>query len=176
MLEYHQIRVNRTFHEFWPDQEPLELSEILRAPYSPVKTKVRLVYSQNGYEISHAGYKPKHIETVALVETAMEYSFKFEDRGELNSMLATSGTDEIIIVKDGFVSDSSYSNIVCYDGSNWWTPKKPLLEGTRRAALIESGKIDTADIRPTDLPAFEKICLINAMLGLEELHISGLIG
>lgn len=65
-----------------------------------------------------------------------------------------------------------YNNIALYDGSSWFTPRTPLLKGTMRAYLLDKGLIEEADIRPSDLPSFRKVSLINAILLLDTLSVT----
>ena len=48
--------------------------------------------------------------------------------------------DEILIIKDGHITDTSISNIVFRLPDGWWlTPFTPLLKGIMRTYLLESG-------------------------------------
>ena len=76
--------------------------------------------------------------------------------------------DEILIIKDGYITDTSISNIVFRLPDSWWlTPVTPLLEGTMRTFLLESGQIAEAILRPEDLPLFTEARMINCMMDLE---------
>jgi 4-amino-4-deoxychorismate lyase len=77
--------------------------------------------------------------------------------------------DDILIVKRGMVTDSSYSNVV-FRGSygNWVTPATYLLPGTRRASLIQQGLISETDISINDITKYTELKLINAMMGLDD--------
>ena len=76
--------------------------------------------------------------------------------------------DDILIVKNGLVTDTSFSNVAFLDGSRWLTPEHPLLEGTKRAKLLEAGILAEADIRPEEIYRFKKVRLINAMMDWED--------
>ena len=45
-------------------------------------------------------------------------------------------------------------------------PAHPLLKGTKRGSLIDAGQLAECEIRVIDLPHFQSISLINAMLDL----------
>jgi 4-amino-4-deoxychorismate lyase len=96
------------------------------------------------------------------------YDYKYTDRGWLNEALQVAATDEIIFTSAGIIKDASYANLAFYNGSNWFTPKSPLLIGTRRAALIEEGLINETEIRVQDLHQYKSVKLINAMMLWEE--------
>ena len=170
LLPFHQERVNRTFATFFPGQESLMLDAILPGFNEEGKYKFRVVYDHSTYFVEHAPYHPKDIRTVNIVEAnELDYSFKYADRTELNELLKQAKTDEIIIVKNGFITDTTYANIACFDGHDWWTPGRPLLNGTKRADLLNLGILKTRNIRPEELGSFQKVCIINAMLNLDEI-------
>jgi len=75
--------------------------------------------------------------------------------------------DEILIIKQNLITDTSFSNITFFDGTRWITPSSPLLAGTMRSFLIQKQVIVEKEIRVTDLKDFEKARLINAMLPFE---------
>ena len=88
------------------------------------------------------------------------------------------GADEIIIVKRNHITDTSYTNIALFDGTQWVTPSTPLLNGTRRAQLIDAGRLIEQEVCITNLSSFQSISLINAMMDLNELvlPISSIVG
>ena len=58
------------------------------------------------------------------------------------------------------------SNVVLNDGY-----KHPLLQGTKRAQLLEAGIIEEADLTPEDLKKAEKVSLFNAMIDFGEREV-----
>jgi 4-amino-4-deoxychorismate lyase len=92
------------------------------------------------------------------------YDYKYENRDWINEFLIQSGTDEIIMHDDGWIKDCSYTNIVFFDGSHWYTPESPLLEGTQRAKLIQEGVIIPKVLHVNDIPSFVQFKCINAMI------------
>lgn len=171
LLNFHQERVNRTFAAFYPGLEPHDLGALLQVPTDDQLYKFRVMYDGNSARIEHAVYTPKEIKSIRLVEADVDYSFKFLDRTPLINLVEGSGSDDVIIVKNGLITDSSYSNLAFFDRSNWWTPKQPLLHGVRRAHLLEKGTIQEIDIKVDDLPSFEKVSLINAILDLGKVEV-----
>ena len=99
----------------------------------------------------------------------MTYSYKFLDREALNRLKKEAPTDEVIFIKEGMVTDSSYANLVFSDGVKWYTPTTFLLNGTCRQRLLKEGKIEERPIFQEDITSFRYIGLINAMLDLGEL-------
>jgi 4-amino-4-deoxychorismate lyase len=83
----------------------------------------------------------------------------------LLELLAKRGDcDDILIVKNGYITDTSFSNIVFFDGDKWVTPARPLLRGTMRESLLKTNYIEETDILVNDLKKFTIARLVNAML------------
>lgn len=174
-LTYHQQRLEATVRRFWPGAEPLRLDETLLGvqPAQGV-SKVRVVYGEKGLcEIDCAPYTPRKVERLRMVEADdADYAYKSADRRQLTAIAAQRGDcDEVIIVRHGLLTDTSYSNIALFDGHVWATPRHPLLPGTMRRSLLEAGLLEPRDIRPADLVHYQKLCLINAMLPLGRLTV-----
>ena len=79
--------------------------------------------------------------------------------------------DEIIIIKNGLVTDTSIANIAILHDERWLTPKLPLLEGTTRKRLLNEGKVFESNITPTMLRNADKIALMNAMVDFDILNL-----
>ena len=171
-LERHVQRVMETakhfqYNELHIDRERLE--SIAKA--SVGISKLRFIYDRTGiHDITCMPYMMRRISQLLLADgNAIDYSFKYEDRTMLDSMKRNSGKEtEILIVKDGFVTDTTYTNVAFNDGKQWLTPRKPLLAGTKRALLIEKGLITEHDIKPSDINNYHSIALFNAMIELGE--------
>ncbi|HET6559925.1 MAG TPA: aminotransferase class IV, partial [Prolixibacteraceae bacterium] len=79
--------------------------------------------------------------------------------------------DDIIIIKNGYVTDSFTANLLFFDGGRWFTPTTPLLKGTKRQWLLEKGFIVEKEIREENIPAYSKVGLVNAMIEMEEMPV-----
>ena len=109
-------------------------------------------------------YAISEIADFQLVENNIyDYSFKFEDRKELEKMKILSKAAEIIIVKNNHITDSSYSNVLFKKGKEWFTPKTYLLNGVQRQHLLQSKKIKETEITLQNLSEYTHFQLINAM-------------
>jgi 4-amino-4-deoxychorismate lyase len=170
-LEYHQARVDRTLHD-WDCPFSLNLAELLSSISIPQfeKARIRVEYGVKGLEcIQVTEYRMKPIGSVALAPIGdREYRYKYADREWIYSCLERSGCDEVIMVRDGFVTDASIANLAFYDGSQWITPDTPLLSGTRRRYLLDAGVLHEAPVRPSDLRHYHRMRLVNAMIAWEE--------
>ena len=82
------------------------------------------------------------IETFELVENNdFSYDFKFADRTEFEKMKKKARAQEIIIVKNGQITDTSFSNLLFLKNQTWYTPKNFLLNGVQRQNLLKQGII-----------------------------------
>ena len=172
-LHYHADRMNRTIRQFFPHLPSVAESDLL--PQIPCETglqKARVVYSAEGItERTFAPYTQRTIQSIALVEdNTIDYSWKSTDRTALvRQREKAPHADEVIIIKDGCVTDTSYTNLCFYDGHEWVTPDTPLLPGTMRQYLLDQGLIKSRRILAADLPCYQKVSLINAMMELGDL-------
>lgn len=167
-LPLHQQRINRTFQHHFPGTPAYDLSHILPQIDINGLFKVRVVYDKDVTDIEYAEYRKRTIQTLEVVEAPshLDYAFKYENRELLNTLKQNSGSDDIIIVKNGYVTDSSYANLAFFDGAQWLTPDTYLLNGVRRQQLLSKDLIREAPIREEEISSFEKVSLINAMLDL----------
>ncbi|MEP5614246.1 MAG: aminotransferase class IV [Cyclobacteriaceae bacterium] len=170
-LDLHQERINRTCFHFFGESLH-KLSEALPEIDDDRKHKVRFVYDIEEQSHEQVLYVQLPIRSLQIVESNwFDYSFKYENRSTIEKLLKSAETDDIIISIDGLVTDCSYANLAFWNGEEWLTPEKPLLEGVKRATLLKSGKVKKASIPVDQLYSFEKVSLINAMLDLGELEV-----
>ena len=172
-LDYHLERIKNTRKHFCNTEKTVPTDQLSAlAATQDSKAKLRFVYDkENIYDLSCTPYNTRKIERLKLLESNdIDYRYKSVDRSEINLLKAqTEPTDEIIIVKQNRLTDTSYTNIALFDGSQWITPSTPLLKGTRRAQLLDAGRLIEREVLATDLKSFQSISLINAMMDLEEL-------
>ena len=171
---YHERRMNDTRTHFWPESPALQLAGYLPAIPGSGVHKLRIVYGQNGIEeVTCTPYTLRPVRSLALIQADdIDYACKSTGREPLNCLFALRGAcDDILIVKQGLLTDTSIANIALSDGTHWYTPAHPLLKGTKRAALLEEGILQEKDIRPEDLPSFSTVRLFNAMIDWGELEL-----
>ncbi|HPA63669.1 MAG TPA: aminotransferase class IV [Spirochaetota bacterium] len=163
----------QTFLKYFPHKTPFTLMDIQPDYCHGIgRCKLRILYSENDIDHSVSEYKPKKIRSAAVVEcNDAEYSFKHEDRSLFSSII-NNNYDEIIILKNGFVTDSTFSNLAFYDSGKWFTPETFLLNGTMRQSLLADNIIHEKRIAAEDIRNFEKISFINSMLDLGESCLS----
>ena len=170
LLDYHQDRLERTFHAVYKSSCPWQLVAILPQAPSQGLFKVRFLYNATDFSIEVQPYVPKIIKTLKLIEIGdYTYPHKWTDRSTINAAFAQRGNcDDVLMTKNGFLTDASYANIVLFDGANWVTPEKPLFEGVQRSYLLDLTKIKTTTIATTALSNYQSFQLINAMNSFEE--------
>lgn len=180
-LHYHQARVDRSLGELFQLKSEINLSTALLNQQFP-KTglfKCRVLYTKQIESVEFLSYVPKHPQSLKVVhDGAIDYAYKFEDRSKLNSLLEQRQfCDDVLIIKNGLVTDASYSNIVFFDGFRWITPNTPLLNGTMRQFLLDAAEIKQETITIQDIPSFKSFRLINAMHGFDgpEIEVSKIV-
>lgn len=174
-LPLHQARMERTLRACCPGAPIPRLDTLLRAlPLSEEPTRLRLVYGPQGVEQADTSpYAPRAIRTLRLVQAdGLDYTYKRADRRLLDELLARRGpADEVLLVQEGRLTDTTFSNIALSDGLRWYTPSRPLLAGTMRQHLLQEGRLQERDILAADLPRYRSLALINAMLPLGRLTV-----
>ena len=167
-LEYHAERLNRTRRELWGYTDQWNLGELIEIPDSVDNQvyKCRLSYEKKIQEIRWEPYTFRQIARVQRVyHDTIDYTYKYDQRDMLNALFAQrQNADEILIIKNGFVTDSFYCNVALFDGNQWFTPTTYLLPGTQRAHLLQNGTITETEIKETDLNRYTHIKLFNAMI------------
>ena len=171
-LAYHEQRMNRTRKEMLGLTEPLHIADLLKAVSLPMEcSKLRFVYDKEGiHDITCTPYIRKEINSLRLVyDNNISYPYKSTDRSALNELKKQQGDcDEILIVRDNHLTDTSYTNIALYDGEQWFTPSTPLLCGTMRQRLLDCGLLQKREIMVSDIPDYQYISLFNSMIPLGE--------
>jgi len=167
-ISYHNLRMEESQRAIYNVAGTVNLEDSLQVPpeFGKGTVKCRVVYGKQIEEVAFSTYITRNIRTLKLVDgNRIDYSFKFTDREQLNALLKQrQDCDEILIVKDGYITDTSFSNIVFRYGDNWVTPANPLMRGTIRASLLHQRIIKQEVIRVDDLGKYSAARLINAML------------
>ena len=179
-LDLHQERLMKAMTDYYPKDKIVDLKSVLMHTSFPVEGlfKCRVVYDSEIRKIEFIPYIKREIHSLKLVETQMESTpFKKEDRSLLVAAFALRGDcDDVIMVKDGLLTDTSFTNIALFDGVNWFTPHVPLIYGVNRTQLVREGILTEKDINSSDLVNFKRVSLFNAMneFGSIELDISSI--
>lgn len=174
-LDFHQKRFENARKSMFGLKNFDLLSEIIKVPEFAQNGlfRCRLLYKEKIEKIEFLPYNFRQIKTLRLVESnGIDYSYKFADRSELENLFARKGDcDDIIIVKNGLITDSFAANLVFYDGQKWWTPDSPLLKGTKREKLLSEEKISACKIKMGDLQKYFGVGLINALIEFDAMPV-----
>jgi 4-amino-4-deoxychorismate lyase len=163
-LAYHEKRIANTIGM------NLNLQEYIYPPTNKL-LRCKLIYDENSIlSVEYFPYKKREINSFLIVYSDIEYSKKYLDRKSIDRLFEKKEADEIIIIKNGLVTDTSIANIAIFDGTNWLTPKTPLLYGTTRARLLDANDLIEKDITVEMLKNAKKIALMNAMIGFDILE------
>ena len=171
-LQYHQERFERTRSQNLRMSNHPKLSRVIQIPngLDLGNYKCRVVYGKEIERIEFEPHLSKAIGSLKLVYSdTISYGYKSADRSALDLLFSLRGNcDDMLIVKNGCITDSYTANVFFWNGIDWYTPDTPLLPGTMRAYLLDDGSVHEERITPDDLSKFHKIRLINAMNDLNE--------
>ena len=179
LLKLHQQRLTATVRELYAcDIDVPDIRTALDSIGSIPKNgtyKCRILYDTTICEIEFQAYQTRTVKSLKVIESdsSLDYHLKSSDRSALSVLASRKGScDEIIIVRNGLITDTSYTNLVFHGKNGLYTPRQPLLKGVMRHYLLNKRTIQEIDLSPEDIaPAnrlgITKVSLINAMLPLE---------
>jgi 4-amino-4-deoxychorismate lyase len=173
-VAYHNARLNASRAAIFGASGNWDLSSVIRIPdhLTDATYKCRVEYGRDIELVEFIPYQQRVLKKLYLVEdNEISYSHKYTERKALNdlkSKIDDSPNSDILIVKNGLITDTSYSNIVFFDGKSWITPDSPLLPGTKRRFYLDLQIIREKKVEPADLKGFSHARLINAMIDLND--------
>lgn len=176
--DYHQNRINNSINNIFNrrnDKINIALTSIPQNFKSGI-VKCKFLYNDNSFAREFSIYHKRQINNLKLViNDTISYSSKYVDRQQINLCFQEREfCDDIIIVKNGFLTDTSFSNLIFLDGKNWVTPKTYLLNGTCRQRLLNEGIITEKEIDLSNYKKFLGVKLINAMLDIDDTNFIGI--
>ncbi|WP_419212491.1 aminotransferase class IV [Maribacter sp. X9] len=165
--QYHELRFQHSYFEYFGKPpsfslfQGIELSDVDLSQ----KHKLKISYNASGTSWTITEYRNSLPKKLRLVfDDTIAYALKFTDREKLNTLYQQKkDCEDVLIVKNGLITDASYANILFRKGEEMVTPLKPLLPGTCRTRLLASQTILEEDVHYTNLPEFTSFQLINAM-------------
>ncbi len=174
-IEFHNKRLNRSRAMLFNRFDFIELQDFVVVPqeYWGGIIKCRVTYAADIDTIEYAMYEKRNILTLKSINCdSINYSYKYCDRSGIDRLFQLRGKhDDVVIVKNKRITDSSFCNLVFDDGKKLITPAMPLLTGTKRQKLLAAGIIEQDEIGLQDLKLFKTVHLINAMLDLNECKV-----
>ena len=172
LLNYHQERMDRARKNLFGLMDGCSLEDHLSVSALPQSGlwKCRVTYGAEIEKTEFEAYQKKSIKSLQVVEADdFNYAYKFAKRDGINQLFNfRKQADDILIIKNQLLTDTSYCNVALWNGQNWITPLHPLLKGVRRESLIRTDRIQTGDILINDLRNFYFIKLFNALISFEE--------
>ncbi len=171
-LDFHLERYQRSIWEFFGKHIHAPIFEEIFMQFVQYQQlpqtglyRLRLAYNLTNFDLQIFPYERKVYRAFKPIECDdINYHLKFTDRHHLQKLLAQKDeADEVIIIKNGCVTDCTIGNLVFRSGNSWFTPNTPLLAGTQRAYLLATQQIQSVPIRQNDLNQFEEVRLINAL-------------
>ena len=169
-LSYHQERCTKSRHALYDATDILELKAYIIPPPKGLY-RCRILYAKNIHTIEYIPYVPKVISSLKIIASNVEYTYKYANRDALNALLEMEKEyDDILIEKNGYLTDTSIANIAFYDGKQWVTPQNPLLKGTMRQKLIDEGFLQPKQIKVANINTYTQVALMNAMIGFKILN------
>lgn len=171
-MELHKQRMQQTTEYFFNKPIDFKLSApIIPNEYLSKRLVYRIEYGLKIYQEEWSEYRMRKINSLQMVEdNSISYAFKYANREQLHTLLRQKkNADEIIVVQNGLITDTSFSNLVFETKEGKLiTPSNYLLNGTKRQLLIKQGIVDEQPIRVSELSLFRKVFLVNALVDLSD--------
>jgi 4-amino-4-deoxychorismate lyase len=166
-LSLHEQRANRSRKMLLGMDKPIGFKKSLWIPEEFKKglVKCRVMYGENIEAVSFSNYDKRKINSAKVIFTDhIHYDHKYVLRAELDDLYTKrEHHDEIIIIKNGMVTDAYYFNLVFEREGKYFTSNTPLLQGIQREKLIQAKKIQVVSISVDDIQAYECVHFINAL-------------
>jgi len=174
-LAWHQRRMNKAMSDYYPEATVPILAKKLSEMIFPIDGlyKCRVIYDTEIRKIEFLPYTLPVIRTLKMLDTDMaSLPYKMADRSGYQTLFVQKAEcDDVLLVKDGLLTDTSYCNIALYDGINWITPLEPLIRGVNREELLDEGRLIAKDISMDALKNFQRIRLFNALIEFGEIEL-----
>ncbi|MGC8864268.1 MAG: aminotransferase class IV [Bacteroidales bacterium] len=180
--EYHLRRMKDSAAKLFPGYQPPDPEKLwatLNVELTQAVYRWRIIYGPDGFHSEVFPYSYKPIRLLKLIPTDIDYSHKYADRTELDKLHKKRGeADDVLLVKNGKISDTTFANIVFLKGNKLFTPDPPLLMGTALRRLLDEGRVIAKEIKPEHIPTFDAFWLVNALriaFPFDPVPISGII-
>jgi 4-amino-4-deoxychorismate lyase len=169
---YHESRFKSSFYAFFGFEAKYSLFDKVFFPRidKSLKYKLKIKYNEIGTNWTIFEYLNTIPTGLLLLEDdEINYQLKYADRKQLNHLYQQKvNFEDVLIIKNGFITDATYSNILFTDGRKIVTPSTPLLHGTCRTRLLAEEKITESPIKADSIHTFESFQLINALNDFNE--------
>lgn len=138
--------------------------------------RCRVVYDEDEIEVEFFEYKKREVKSLKLLyDDEISYSYKSTSREDLDRLFGQRELcDDVLIVKDSLITDTTIANVAFLKDGLWYSPKKPLLRGTTRERLLDEKKLILKDIRVDELGDYSGLALMNAMIDFDIITLENL--
>ena len=177
-IEYHNQRCNESRKVLFGTSDSIDLRKFIDTKQAKTtEVKCRITYDNTIQKIEYETYQIRPVQSLKLVKANdLDYSHKYAHREELKRIFdQRQDKDDVLIVKNGLLTDTYYANVALEKNGIWYTPKTPLLKGTARARLIDKGKITPIDIPAGQYSSYTAISIFNAMIPFKTLVLKSRI-
>lgn len=174
LAELHQERMNGTFSHFGKECKIDIYSLFVNLEHNEDGLyKFRIEYDlESNFKTQIIPYAISELDDFELViDNEIDYGFKSADRTQLQKLKDKSHADEVIIVKNDQITDTSYSNLLFLKDKTWFTPNGYLLNGVMRQNLLQSKEIKEAEITLDNIKEFTHFQLINVLNDFDNMFI-----
>jgi 4-amino-4-deoxychorismate lyase len=157
-IDLHNKRCNRTRDHFFGLLPNLLIELYLNIPthLKNQTVKCSVIYGIEITDLEYDLYQIRPVNSIQMInDNEIDYSFKYADRTKLNTLFQLRfQSDDILIVKDGLITDTFYANIIFNRNEKWYSLQNPLLLGTCLESYLQENRVTPALLHPTDLPFF----------------------
>ena len=173
LLPFHKDRMSATCAEVYGCNAPelIFADDAVPGNLRRGLVKCRVRYGREIESVEFERYVPRYIGSLRAVQADdLDYHLKYADRTNLDIVRERrAGADEVVIIKEGLATDTSYSNLLFRAGNKLLTPSRPLLNGVMRRWLLKIGVAEECEItedmlKPGNRYGITEVLLINAML------------
>ena len=173
-IYWHNQRFNSARSQLFGIDDVVNLRNYIQIPkaFNNGVVKCRISYNYVIHDVEFEKYQLRPILSLKAIHSDIIYDFKYKEREAINQLYALKDScDDILIIKDGQVTDTSYGNVAFLAHGKWYVPDRPLLQGTRRMNLISKSKVTPISIRTNDLHRYSHISVFNALIPLGKITI-----
>ncbi len=175
-LVYHERRIRLALKDVLGSTDGINLEEVLKQfpKPGPGLYKCKLMYDDKSNQVEFTPYTAKPVTSLKVIyDDAIYYRHKFSERTELKNHFGQRGVcDDVLIIKNNRITDTSMANIALRKGNEWFTPSTFLLAGTMRQNLLDEQVIQEIEIKADEVVNFQSFKCINAMLLFEAPEVS----
>ncbi len=177
-MTFHEQRANHSRKMLFGIERPLNMKKAIVVPeeFKRGLVKCRVIYGESIESVSFTRYEKRKINSAKVIYAdEVFYNHKYVIRKELDDLYAKrENFDEIIMIKNGMVTDAYYFNLVFEKEGKYFTSDTPLLHGIQRERLILSQKVREIPIHIDEISSYERVHFVNALnpLGRNVLEVA----